>query len=84
MKEYIRKYILCRYDGERNGEPIPTPFTFVFGHTHRHFDGRTVDIDGRHYGLANTGGWLREDKEEGEKARIMVIDPEKHEWESFA
>jgi UDP-2,3-diacylglucosamine pyrophosphatase LpxH len=82
-KEYIDKFILCRYGRRSIEKQIPTPFTFVFGHTHRHFDDSAVDIDGLEYGLINTGGWLREDQENGCNAGILTIDSSGHQWNSF-
>lgn len=96
--DYIRKYILQRYvKGKkmeyhlRVDEDIPTPFTFVFGHTHRPVRGDAVKeakvvIDGENYPLANTGGWLRTDgtgAANGENAGVLVIDEAGVRWETL-
>jgi UDP-2,3-diacylglucosamine pyrophosphatase LpxH len=98
IAEYIEKYVLHRYrqgKAEEYGFPsdknIPTPFTFVFGHTHRPVkdlqkQGVEIVIQGKSYPLANTGGWLRTDgtgAANGENAGILVIDSAGVRWESL-
>lgn len=95
---YIKTYILDRY---RKGkakeyhfpvdENIPTPFTFVFGHTHRPIRGEDIKkaeviVMNEKYPLANTGGWLRTDgtgKANGENAGVLVIDQAGVRWETL-
>jgi hypothetical protein len=76
---------LQRYTRESDGEPIPTPFNFVFGHTHN-YDVKTCEIDGKTYTLINTGGWLKEDQKTGKNAGILVIDESRdgqYDWQAF-
>ena len=94
IEKYIQKYIVMRYQEGRARElslpsdkNIPSPLTFVFGHTHR----PTKDIDekiaiqGETYYIANTGGWLRIDSEKsvGENAGVLVINQDGIRWESL-
>jgi len=96
ITEYITKYIVQRYtDGKSNefyfscDEDIPTPFTFVFGHTHRPLKGKDllekkVKIQDEEYPLANTGGWLRTDGNGyGDNAGVLVIDKSGVRWETL-
>jgi len=70
---YLDKYIVQRYRQGKAKEyhfhhdaDIPTPLTFVYGHTHRPIrekeraDAKIV-LQGKTYPLGNTGGWLRTD-----------------------
>ncbi len=94
--EYIKMYLVQRYiKGKRreygipSNKNIPTPFTFVFGHTHRPVkdndsENNKVKVLGKEYPLANTGGWLRTDgKGHGDNAGILVIDESGTRWESL-
>lgn len=98
IAEYIEKYVLHRYRRGKAKEyrfpsdkDIPTPFTFVFGHTHRPVkkgrkQGTEIVIQGKSYPLANTGGWLRTDgtgAANGENAGVLVIDHDGARWESL-
>ena len=97
IKEYIEKYILKRYQKGKSKEyyfpvdaTIPTPFTFVFGHTHRpvnngNKDDAQINLAGDEYPILNTGGWLRNDgiKPNGENAGVLVINQNGAEWKSF-
>ncbi|MBN1348263.1 metallophosphoesterase [candidate division KSB1 bacterium] len=97
IQDYIDKYILKRYrkgNAEKYGFPsdsdIPTPFTFVFGHTHRPIHNEDLpdtklDIDGKTFPLANTGGWLRSDSQtpRGEYAGVLLIDKKGVNWTSL-
>jgi len=98
IADYIEKYIVKRY---RKGKAvdyhfpcdadIPTPFTFVFGHTHRPVrnkdeDEAKITVQGKMYPLVNTGGWLRTDGTKaanGENAGVLVIDQTGVKWESL-
>lgn len=94
--EYIKTYLVQRYiRGKRreygipSNNDIPTPFTFVFGHTHRPVkdndpEKNKVMVLGKEYPLANTGGWLRTDgKGHGDNAGVLVIDESGVRWESL-
>jgi len=94
--DYIKTYIVQRYRKGKSeeyflpcDEDIPTPFTFVFGHTHRPLRGKDlwetrVIIQGKEYPLANTGGWLRTDgKGNGENAGVLVINKNGILWETL-
>ncbi len=71
IAHYLNKYVLSRYRQGRAVKhhfpidiDIPTPFTFVFGHTHRpitseQFEYARVYLEGDTYPILNTGGWLR-------------------------
>jgi hypothetical protein len=96
IKDYIEKYILHRYRQGKAAEyhfpsdaDIPTPFTFVFGHTHRPFKsegGANVLVQGKTYPLANTGGWLQTDSTggaNGVNAGVLVIDQRGVRWETL-
>ncbi|HHS13975.1 MAG TPA: hypothetical protein ENN03_09445 [bacterium] len=97
IRHYIQKYILNRYrhgSTESRQYPgygnIPTPFTFVFGHTHQPIqypgDGTHVIIEDLIYPLANTGGWLRTDGTvtgNGENAGLLNIGPHGIRWHSL-
>lgn len=96
ITEYINNYLLQRYQKGNQQEfhtpvdnDIPTPFTFVFGHTHRpvrelYQDNMKLTIQEKEYPLANTGGWLRTDSEtHGANAGFLVIDQEGMRWESL-
>jgi hypothetical protein len=95
IAEYIEKYVLHRYQRGKAKElrfpsdkDIPTPFMFVFGHTHRPIkdlqkQGMEIVIQGKSYPLANTGGWLRTDgtgAANGENAGVLVIDQKGARW----
>lgn len=98
IADYIEKYIVERY---RKGKAkdyhfpkdadIPTPFTFVFGHTHRPVRGEAVKeakvtIKGKTYPLVNTGGWLRTDGTKvanGENAGVLVVDKDGIRWKTL-
>lgn len=96
--DYIGKYILDRYKKGKAkeyhfpvDENIPTPFTFVFGHTHRPIRGEDIKkaeviVKDKKYPLANTGGWMRTDgtgKANGENAGVLVIDQTGVRWETL-
>ncbi|MBN2030106.1 metallophosphoesterase [bacterium] len=98
IAKYIEKYILDRYQkGKAKAyhfpadKNIPTPFTFVFGHTHRPIRGKEIEkaevtVKNKKYPLANTGGWLRTDgtgKANGENAGVLVIDQKGVRWETL-
>jgi len=94
IKKYVQKYIVMRYRDERARElylpsdkNIPSPLTFVFGHTHRPTKDKDekVIIQGETYPVANTGGWLRidSDKSVGENAGILVVNQNGVRWESL-
>lgn len=81
---YIRRYVLQRYVAELGFEkPMPSPFTFVYGHTHRPHLGHRLTIDGQIYPLANTGGWLRSDGTDGSTAGILIIEGAGARWVSM-
>jgi len=81
IQGYIEKFVLNRYHPIQNRKQIPTPFTFVYGHTHRYFEGETLSINGQTYDLVNTGGWL--EGETKDNAGMLVIEKEEHSWISF-
>jgi metallophosphoesterase superfamily enzyme len=96
IKDYITKYIVLRYKAEQaetSGDcelpvvkDIPTPFTFIFGHTHIPFSD-SLDIGDESYPVVNTGGWLRSDGDasgNGKYAGIVVIDRDGVRWKSLA
>ncbi len=97
-KEYINKYLLKRYqEGNKQkfhipvDKAIPSPFTFVFGHTHLptinlQDNEDFIEIEGERYPLVNTGGWLRNDgtKPNGENAGVLLINQQGVTWESLA
>lgn len=97
IAEYIETYVVQRYIKAKRKEycipsnkNIPTPFTFVFGHTHRpvsteDMENTKIEIENISYPLANTGGWLRTDGNgHGENAGVLVIDQNGIQWESLA
>ncbi len=81
IKDYIEKFILNRYTPKQGRKQIPTPFTFVYGHTHRHFDGESVWINGMRYDVVNTGGWFA--REAQDNAGMLIIDEKGHRWQNF-
>ncbi len=98
IKAYVHKYLLSRYkkvlksDFHFPGETdIPTPFTFLFGHTHRpiaeqEIAGAWIEIDDRIFPIANSGGWLRSDtagKSQGQNAGIILINQDGWKWHSL-
>lgn len=83
IKDYITSFILQRYSRERVKKPIPHPFSFIYGHTHRPFVNQSLEINGENYPLANTGGWLRNDGNNGDNAGILIIEEAGHRWQSF-
>ncbi len=99
IEDYIGRYILARYQKGRSkdlGLPtdleIPTPFTFIFGHTHIPIKNEDMEksraiVEGKIYPLLNTGGWLRTDGpgiEGGENAGILVLDGNGASWRSLS
>lgn len=99
IEDYIGRYILPRYQKGRSkdlGLPmameIPTPFTFVFGHTHIPIENQDMEksraiVEGKIYPLLNSGGWLRTDGpgiEGGENAGVLVIDGNGASWRSLS
>jgi len=93
IQEYIEKYILNRYQGsheskecpQSSGKEIPTPFSFIFGHTHIPFSDH-LEIDGLNYPIHNTGGWIRSDGDasgNGKYAGIIFIDEKGAHWHSM-
>ena len=98
IADYIENYIVERYRKGKaedyhfpSDSDIPTPFTFIFGHTHRPVRGEAVKdaevhVQGKTYPLVNTGGWLRTDgtkAENGENAGVLVVDKEGARWETL-
>ncbi|MBN2415018.1 metallophosphoesterase [bacterium] len=98
IAHYIHKYILLRYRQGKTGTyhipmdtDIPTPFTFVFGHTHRpvtNADMRDtmVFVNGYEYPILNTGGWLKRAGARdlnGKSSGILVMDQEGARWISM-
>jgi len=98
IADYIEKYIVKRYRKGKakdyhfpSDEDIPTPFTFIFGHTHRPLKGKNaqdaeVTVKGKTYPLVNTGGWLRTDGTKaanGENAGVLVVDKDGVRWETL-
>ena len=98
IRDYITQYILSRYSNSdphehtpAAGSPLPTPFTFIFGHTHRPIRNRDreyarVRIDAETYPILNTGGWLRFSgtKElNGESSGLLVINEKGAVWKSL-
>lgn len=99
IEDYIRRYILPRYQKGRAREfdlpsdrEIPVPFTFVFGHTHNpirneDMDTAKAEVEGKVYPLLNSGGWLRTDlprMADGTNAGAVVIDTNGARWKSLA
>jgi hypothetical protein len=99
IEDYIARYILPRYQEGRSKDfdlpedlEIPTPFTFVFGHTHIPIKNQDMEksraiVEGKVYPLLNTGGWLRTDGpgiEGGENAGILLIDEKGASWRSLS
>ncbi len=90
---YVEKYVLNRYQKGKGREyylpvdaDIPHPFTFVFGHTHRPTrESVPVTIQGKHYRIANTGGWLRSDNSHanGNNAGVQLINEDGIQWISL-
>jgi metallophosphoesterase superfamily enzyme len=98
IRAYVTKYLLSRYkktlksDLHFPGETdIPSPFTFIFGHTHRPVAGQEltdawIEIDRQIFPIANSGGWLRSDttgKIKGQNAGIILINQEGWKWHSL-
>jgi hypothetical protein len=97
IKTYINTYLLKRYQKDKAKDlhllcekNIPTPFTFVFAHTHRPFTEpgpvNEIELNGLTFPLINTGGWVRKDEcgtYKGENAGILVIDKLGHRWISM-
>ncbi len=84
IADYIDSYVLERYTPELGfTKPIPRPFTFVYGHTHRPHRGHSVMVKGEDYPLINTGGWLRSDAPDGSTTGILIIEAAGPRWESF-
>lgn len=92
------KYIVKRYQTENfkkmkllSEKPIPLPFTFVFGHTHKpileekHNAIAQVEIGNQIFPVLNTGGWNRDDGPEGkgENAGVLFIDKHGADWRSL-
>jgi UDP-2,3-diacylglucosamine pyrophosphatase LpxH len=84
IADYIQRYVLQRYTIELGFEKsMPSPFTFVYGHTHRPHLGHQLTINDEIYPLANTGGWLRSDGDDGSTAGILIIDEAGPRWMSL-
>ena len=98
IRAYVSKYLLSRYKKALRsdfhfpgGTDIPTPFTFLFGHTHRPVAGPEtaeawIDIDKQIFPIANSGGWLRSDttgKIKGQNAGLILINQEGWKWHSL-
>ncbi|GEM_PF-730287 len=98
IAHYIAKYVLHRYKRGKAGEyyfprdtDIPTPFTFVFGHTHRPIreedrNYAKVFVQGNIYPLLNTGGWIRSvlaENDSGTTTGLLAIDTDGSRWESL-
>jgi len=98
IAHYINKYILPRYKANGASQPhfpwtkdIPTPFTFVFGHTHRPIleedrEYARIHLNGEVFPILNTGGWLRfaGDKElQGASSGVLAFDELGARWESL-
>lgn len=96
VKDYIEKYIIKGYVMDSSHEEpdieithknnIPTPFTFVFGHTHVPFQA-SIRIAGETYPVVNSGGWIRSDGDgsgKGKYAGMVVIENTGARWASLS
>jgi len=77
ISRYLQRYVLDWYDsklgtGFRYRRPLPRPFTFVFGHTHRYAGPgkHEVSVRGQSYPILNTGGWIKDAK----NAVLLVLN----------
>jgi uncharacterized protein (UPF0297 family) len=95
VQNYISKYVIQRYTGglapdkyeckDSKQSTIPTPFTFIFGHTHVPFN-REIQINEQSFPIWNTGGWIRSDGDgsgAGKYAGVIIIDENGARWESL-
>jgi hypothetical protein len=99
IRYYLKKYVLSRYragNAEKYHLPvdadIPTPFTFIFGHTHAPYCDvgpaqMVVKVLGKKYPIINTGGWLRienQKEREGATAGVLQLNASGAQWHSLA
>lgn len=99
IRDYLKKYILLRYQAGNAKKyqlpvdaDIPTPFTFIFGHTHAPYcevgpEQMVVKVQGKKYPIINTGGWLRIENQkarEGATAGVLQLNASGAQWHSLA
>jgi hypothetical protein len=93
IEHYIDKYVINRYQKGKAREyylpvdkDIPSPFTFMFGHSHKPTKiPETIQVLGQEYRICNSGGWLRSDSDQpnGINAGVQVIDRHGIRWEGL-
>jgi UDP-2,3-diacylglucosamine pyrophosphatase LpxH len=77
LRHYLALYLRAQIDSEMNEQPLDN--TFVFGHTHKPYEGVEATAGyGRAIAVYNTGGWVVESTADNREtgASIVLIDSE--------